>query len=272
MRSSLAAICVLVSHKEKGLMTIQRGYGKLAQCKISLITVCFNSERTIRRCLDSVLMQTVPVFEHIIIDGASSDKTLALVNERYPTVRYATEVVSERDRGVYDAMNKGLAIAKGDYVWFLNSDDVLSSAESVSKVTKGLALDHPVGIAGHTSIKSEQKVVKTYYAKRLKWAYQQPHPSILLNTGFLAKHGIIFDSSYAIAADYKMQLEVLKHSGEIKLIDDVLADMYIGGVSTGTWGSRVAGLLESRRAFNEVFGSGGTINTIRKVLTKYGKD
>lgn len=244
----------------------------MGECKISLITVCFNSERTILRCIDSVLRQTVPVYEHIIIDGASTDNTVALAAEHYPTARYETEVVSERDDGVYDAMNKGLARASGDYVWFLNSDDTLSSVESVFKVAKRLAVDHPVGIAGHTLVKSEQKVVKSYYAKKRGWAYQQPHPSTLLDMGFLTKHQIAFDSSYKIAADYKMQLEVLRNGGEIKVIDEVLTDMYVGGVSTGTWRARIAGLLESRRAINEVFGSGGTINAVRKVLTKYGKD
>lgn len=101
--------------------------------KITIITICYNADQTIRRTLRSVREQTYEAIEHIIVDGASQDATLALIQE-YKTSR--THLYSEPDKGIYDAMNKGLGYASGDYVWFLNAGDALPTPETVSLVAE----------------------------------------------------------------------------------------------------------------------------------------
>lgn len=100
--------------------------------KITIVTVCLNAEAWIANCLRSVATQTYSDFEHIIIDGASSDRTLEIVGA-FPHI---TKVISERDAGLYDAMNKGIALASGDFVYFLNSDDELCSHNTLSEVVE----------------------------------------------------------------------------------------------------------------------------------------
>ena len=101
--------------------------------KVSIITVCFNSTKTIRDTIESVISQDYPNIEYIIIDGGSSDETVAIVKEY--TDRIAV-IVSESDRGIYDAMNKGVALASGDIVGMLNSDDVYMNEHAVSELMK----------------------------------------------------------------------------------------------------------------------------------------
>jgi glycosyltransferase involved in cell wall biosynthesis len=98
--------------------------------KITIITVCYNSEKTIKTTLDSVANQTFKKIEHIIIDGKSSDKTISIV-KKYPHIK---KIISEPDKGIYDAMNKGIKIATGDIIGFLNSDDFYSSNGVISKM------------------------------------------------------------------------------------------------------------------------------------------
>jgi glycosyltransferase involved in cell wall biosynthesis len=98
--------------------------------KITVITVCYNSEKTIKTTLDSVANQTFKKIEHLIIDGNSADKTISIV-KKYPHIK---KIISEPDNGVYDAMNKGINIATGDVIGFLNSDDFYASNKVLSKV------------------------------------------------------------------------------------------------------------------------------------------
>lgn len=102
----------------------------MQQPTISIITICYNAETTISRTLRSVASQTYPHIEYLVIDGASRDGTLSVVSELAPSAK----VFSERDKGIYDAMNKGLARATGDYVWFLNAGDALPSETTVAEL------------------------------------------------------------------------------------------------------------------------------------------
>ena len=91
--------------------------------KVSIITVCFNSEKTIRRTIESVLYQTYPNIEYIIVDGKSTDGTVDIVKEYLPAFQKRLRYVSERDKGIYDAMNKGIRLSAGDVIGIINSDD-----------------------------------------------------------------------------------------------------------------------------------------------------
>ena len=239
--------------------------------KISLITVCFNSEAHIQRCLDSVSYQSSRVFEHIIIDGNSTDSTQALLEDyKRKDEGYHKKVISEPDDGVYDAMNKGLSMVRGDYAWFLNSDDRLADTDVVNDVKNAPYQNHPAMIAGTTRIMSESKVIRMYESKEKRTRYipQLPHPSLLVAVDFLRAHEIDFDSGKTIASDYKMQLEVIKSGGDIHIEDRVFTDMYVGGISNSSLKYKIMGFLESIAVFNEVFGSGGMENAAWKTASK----
>lgn len=239
--------------------------------KLSVITVCFNAERHLQRCLDSVRHQSSPVYEHIIIDGRSTDGTVALLKDYVlKDEGYFKKVKSEPDDGVYDAMNKGLSMAEGDYVWFLNSDDMLTDANVSSDVQSALCQSQPAMIAGSTRIKSEKKVIRMYRPNAVTALYipQLPHPSLLVAVDFLRAHEIKFDSGKMIASDYKMQLEVIKSGGDILIEDRVFTDMYVGGISNSSLKYKVTGFRESIASFNEVFGSGGIKNAVWKTVSK----
>lgn len=239
--------------------------------KLSLVTVCFNSEKHLRRCLDSVKRQLLTIHEHIIIDGESTDNSLAIL-KKYAKEDdgYVKRVVSEPDEGIYDAMNKGLSMADGDYVWFLNSDDMLADVNVTIDIHRALSQKHPAMYAGTTRIKSAKKIARMYRPSALNSFYvpQQPHPSLLTAVDFLRTHGIEFDSKKVIASDYKMQLEVVKAGGEIIIEDRILTDMYLGGVSNSSLRYKILGFRESISVYNEVFGKGGTRNAVCKTLSK----
>jgi glycosyltransferase involved in cell wall biosynthesis len=239
--------------------------------KISIITVCYNSEKHIKRCINSVRSQTKQIYEHIIVDGRSSDDTLRILTDYFDEDDgYLKKLISEKDDGVYDAMNKGLKIASGDYVWFLNSDDKLTDENVILYLQHSFSNKKPNMIVGATKIKNDKKVTRTYSPFKVsKWYIpQQPHPSILVDLNFLRTHKIFFDSSKIIASDYKMQLEVIKHKGVIFLCDRIFTDMYVGGISNSTFKYKILGWYESYQVYNDVFGRGGIKNTIYKILAK----
>lgn len=107
---------------------------KSQRLKISVVTVCLNSEATIRRAIESVAMQTHPCIEYVIVDGGSSDNTLSIAAE-FPDV--VSKLISEKDKGIYDAMNKGIGLAAGEIIYFLNSDDALHDSEVIADVASG---------------------------------------------------------------------------------------------------------------------------------------
>lgn len=238
---------------------------------ISLVTVCFNSEKYIQRCIDSVRSQKTSVKEHILIDGNSSDRTLEIINSYINCDdNYKKSVISEADNGVYDAMNKGLQMATADYVWFLNSDDMLTDCDVISDIKDLLLKRKPIMIAGSTRIMSEKKVIRIYspIEANKRFIPQQPHPSLLVNLQFLRTKNIVFDSKKLIASDYKMQLEVIKNGGDISIVNRIFSDMYVGGISNSSIKYTLLGWSEACNAFNEVFGRGGIKNTVYNVFSK----
>ena len=151
--------------------------------KISIITVCFNSEETIVSTLNSVLSQTYDEIEHIIIDGGSTDRTLDILDQYNFKNKI---VVSESDDGIYDAMNKGIKIAQGDIITILNSDDIYQSSSTISEVMKDI-IDNPekdifLGDVVFFNKNNFNKIFRYYSAKNFKSkllldGIMPPHPS-----------------------------------------------------------------------------------------------
>ncbi len=206
--------------------------------KISVITVAFNSVATIADTLASVAEQTYSHVEHLVIDGGSTDGTLELVRQRGLRV---SQLVTAPDRGIYDAMNKGLRLAQGDFVGFLNADDVFASPQTMSTVVGAIAAnpicpDAVYGDLQYVSTPHAEQVVRhwrsgAFTPSRLLFGWMPPHPTFYLRRSRLEAIGE-FDLGFRIAADYDFMLRCLSQPGfRVAYIPEVLVRMRTGGAS-----------------------------------------
>lgn len=204
--------------------------------KITVITVCYNSAASIGDTLDSVTIQTHRDIEHIVVDGGSTDETLALIRSR--GARVAT-VLSEPDRGIYDAMNKGLRLATGDLVGFLNADDIFDNRDVLAQVARAaldLSVDAVYGDLVYVAQTDPGRLVRhwrsgNFVRSRLGFGWMPPHPTLYIRKSRLAKLGD-FDTSFRIAADYDFMLRLLGQPNvEVCYVPKVLVRMRTGGAS-----------------------------------------
>jgi glycosyltransferase involved in cell wall biosynthesis len=238
--------------------------------KISVITVCYNSAATIEHALQSVVNQDWPYVEHILIDGASTDETMDVV-ERF-RFRLAC-VVSEPDDGIYDAMNKGLARATGDVICFLNADDQYASDGVLSFVAKQMhagQLDALMGDVVFFHASNPTRQVRRYRSDRftpdrLAWGWMPAHPALFLSRPVVDRVGC-FNTTYQIAGDYEFVIRAFHgHALRYAYVPNVLVHMQTGGVSTGGWRAKVRLNKEVLRACRE----NGIKTNIFKILSKY---
>ncbi len=208
--------------------------------KVSVITVCFNCEASIAEALESVAAQSHANLEHIVIDGASKDDTVKIVRDRGKRV---AQLVSEPDGGIYDAMNKGLRLATGDLVGFLNADDIFAHSGVVASIVLA-AQQNPLADAvyGDLVYVRQDKPDQTlrhwrsgqFTRERLRFGWMPPHPTFYIRTQLLHDVGR-FDDTLRISADYDFMLRCLsKHGTQAVYIPDVLVRMRTGGASNRT--------------------------------------
>jgi len=237
---------------------------------ISIITVTFNSEKTVERTLQSVAAQTYRDIEHIVIDGASTDGTLSILDKYRQGISYFS---SEADAGMYDAINKGLRVAKGDVIGLLHSDDLFAHDAVVADIAEQFADRQVDGIYGDAvffSPVSEQKIVRLYSSAkfssaRLAWGWMPAHPTLYLRSELYKELGE-FKTDYAIAADYDYVCRIfLRDRFRILYMPKVLVKMQTGGISTRNWRATIRLNQEVVRACRE----NGIRTNILKVLSKY---
>lgn len=224
---------------------------------ISIVTASFNAASTIADTLASVAGQTGVEFEHLVVDGASRDGTLEVV-ARYANPRLS--VVSEPDHGIYDAMNKGLRRANGDYLLFLNADDYLARPDSLKLAAEALATTGAdclfadtefVGADGRTPQR------RLYSARHfapwwLRVGAMPPHPSMFLRRSLMLELGG-YDTSYRIAGDFDFVARaVLNHGASYARLSTVLTRFRVGGVSTSGIGSKLALNREFARSLRDL--------------------
>lgn len=225
--------------------------------KISIITVCYNSAATIQDTLRSVASQSHPDVEHIIVDGASKDQTLALI--RRHGLHVAT-MVSEPDRGIYDAMNKGLALATGDFVGFLNADDIFAHEDAVAHIAQAVS-EHGVVDALFADLvyvdqRHADRVIRSWRSgafapSRLRHGWMPPHPTLYVRTALLKDVGM-FDTSFRIAADYDFILRCLSRpSVQTVYVPEVLVRMRTGGASNRSFKALLRKSREDLRALRK---------------------
>lgn len=201
----------------------------------SIITITYNAEATIEPTLRSIAEQTCKLYEHLVIDGASTDNTLLLVNRADNKL---TTIVSEPDRGLYDAMNKGLARAQGDYVIFLNAGDSFHSPDTLQLIADA-AMDHdyPGIIYGQTDIvDADRRRIGPRHltAPEVLEFKSMANGMVVCHQAFVALRKITepFDLRYRFSADYEWCLRCLKKSKRNQYIDAVLIDYLNEGVTT----------------------------------------
>jgi glycosyltransferase involved in cell wall biosynthesis len=202
---------------------------------ISIITVVYNSEKYIEKTIKSIQEQTSQNFEYIIIDGNSTDETLNIIS-KYKN--YVNRLISEPDKGLYDAMNKGLHYARGEYVWFINSGDRIFSSDTVEKI-ENLHKRHTQAdifygqtqlIDSHDNITGMRRKVAPEYltAKSLTMGLVVCHQSILVKREIAP----LYNLSYKIAADYEWVLAALEASNEIVNTHLILSKFLEDGFSS----------------------------------------
>lgn len=204
--------------------------------KISIITAVFNGRDTIEHALDTVAAQDYPQVEHIVVDGGSTDGTLALLERHRNSIDV---LVSEKDEGIYDALNKGIRIACGDVVGFLHADDSFADEKVLSRIAAALAdprVDAVYGDLVYVSKSDAARVIRHWRAgpfsrERLGWGWMPPHPTFYARRRVYERLGA-FDKRHRIAADYDCMLRFLGPGGICAAyIPEVLVRMRVGGAS-----------------------------------------
>jgi glycosyltransferase len=204
--------------------------------RISIITATWNCAATLGDCLASVAGQSYPDREHIIIDGASSDGTQDLIARHAGQLAYS---ISEPDRGIYDALNKGIAQASGAVVGLLHADDLYADPEVLARIAAAFAdpaVEAVYGDLVYVAKADTRRVIRhwragAFHPKRLRHGWMPPHPTLYLRRSLYERHGS-FDTRYRIAADYDLMLRILSQlNGRAVYLPEVLVRMRVGGVS-----------------------------------------
>lgn len=219
--------------------------------KVSIITVVFNSAATIADAMESVLRQSYPDIEYIVVDGGSNDGTLDLIRQYADKFAGRMKWISGKDKGIYDAMNKGIRLATGEVVGILNSDDFFSSHEVVSTMAK-LFIDDVDAVYGDVHFVREGNLKKTirYYSGRIfrpwmvRFGFIPPHPSLYVRKNIITRYGA-YDDTYKISADFELIARLCYiHKIRAKYLHLDFVTMRTGGASTQSLKARRLGTYE----------------------------
>jgi glycosyltransferase involved in cell wall biosynthesis len=219
--------------------------------KISLITVVFNAKNTIRDCIESVISQQCECLEYIVIDGGSTDGTLEVID------RYLDEIqifISKPDRGIYDAMNKGIQLATGNVIGTLNADDCFADCDVLNAVAHAFETKNCDILYGNLNfINLKGEVVRKWHAGKYQhgvynWGWMAPHPTFYCKRELFVAWGL-YSLEYGTAADYELMSRFMhKHRPSVYYIDRLMVTMLAGGVSNKSLISYVKVLAPNLKA------------------------
>lgn len=227
--------------------------------KISIITAAYNSAKTLEGTLQSVLSQTYHDIEHIVVDGGSTDGTQDLIKRFEPLYGGRLRWISEKDNGIYDAMNKGLRMATGDVVGILNSDDYFTTPDVVAQVAETMAdktLDAVYGDIHFIRDGQPGKCIRYYSSKLfrpfcLRFGFMPAHPSFYCRREIFSKAGL-YKTDYKIGSDYEMMVRLfMVHKIKARYIPYDFVTMRTGGASTRGMRSRMQLIKEDIRGCRE---------------------
>ena len=242
--------------------------------KLTLISATYNSATSVKTCLDSIVSQDYGFLEYLIIDGKSSDDTLNIVKDyqqKFPFIK----LISKKDHGIYDALNKGINLASGDIIGFVHSDDFLASKGIINNIVSMITSKNLDGVYGdlqYVDKLNTQKVIRNWKScdfipGLLEQGWMPPHPTLFLKKEVYEKHGL-FDLSYKISADYDFMLRIFKDT-ELKFgyLPKVVTKMRVGGASNRSLKNIIKKSKEDYRAIrsNNV---GNFLTLIKKNTSK----
>lgn len=223
--------------------------------KISIITATYNSAKTLEACMDSVLNQTYNDIEYVLIDGNSSDETLHLIKskaENHDNIVW----LSEQDRGIYDALNKGIAKATGDVIGFVHSDDFLADDSIIETISQIFKTEHVDGVYGnlhYVSIDNVNTLVRNWTSQAFKKSllnrgWMPAHPTLFLKSDIYRQNGS-FSLDYRISADYDFILRIFKGSNyRFYYLPKTITKMRVGGASNRSLKNLILKTREDYRA------------------------
>lgn len=239
--------------------------------KISIITITYNSASSLQRALDSVQSQTYKDIEHVIIDGASTDGTRKLI-EAYAKQHKNVKWVSEKDNGIYDAINKGIRLATGDVIGFLHSDDMFYSVDSIEQIAAAFEQNQADVVYGDLQYMRGNKVVRrwksnTFNPRALKYGWMPPHPTVYVRREVYQQVGE-YDSWFRISADYDMILRIFTAGYNTHYIPEVLVCMETGGASNKNTKARLSKTMEDYIVLKKNHVGAGYLTVACKQLRK----
>lgn len=244
--------------------------------KISIITACFNSASTIRDTIESVLAQDYGNIEYIIIDGGSSDTTISIVNEYKDRI---SKIVSEKDDGIYFALNNGIALANGEVIAFLHADDIFADKNVISSVMNWFdhhKCDAVYGDLQYVDRVDTSRIIRNwksgiYHSGQFLKGWMPPHPAFFMKKSCYTRHGV-FNTTFRTAADYELMLRMIHlHKVPVAYLPQVMVKMRVGGVSNVSLKNRIKANREDKRAWIVNGLRPGMLTLIRKPLGKIGQ-
>ncbi|MGC8742907.1 MAG: glycosyltransferase family 2 protein [Verrucomicrobiia bacterium] len=242
--------------------------------KISIITPVYNNRETISDCINSVLNQSYKDIEYIIVDGCSDDGTIEVIKNNPNIGRI--KLISDRDKGLYDAINKGIKLSTGEIIGFLHSDDLYGNNYIVEKVVNILKQNEIDGIYGDIQYVDKNNINKVirnwiageYYPEKFKCGWHPPHTTLFLKRDIYVKYGLYNDKFY-ISGDYEIMLRFIhKYGIKIKYLPEVLVKMRMGGKSNKSIRNILIQTIEDYNAWKINGLRGGLLAVILKKLRK----
>lgn len=226
---------------------------------ISIITVCYNSEKTIRKTFESILQQSYVDYEYIIIDGGSIDNTVNIIKEYMPRFSGKMSYTSEPDKGIYDAMNKGIAKCKGTLIGIVNGDDWYEP-DTLEKVVHAYqGNDYEVIYGMQRTIRNEKEFAILFYHHDFLPLQMITHPTCFVTRKTYEKYGVFLANEYRSAADYELMLRFYNSNMVVFTpVYSVLSNFRLGGISSSHVGQMETAKLQRKL---------GTMSTKKYIIT-----
>ena len=234
--------------------------------KVSIVTATYNSGKTVRDTIESVLRQSYTDYEYIIKDGGSKDETLNVCREYEERFGGRMKIISSPDKGIYDAMNQGFQAAKGDILMLINSDDLFSREDAVELAVKAFE-EHPevdgvyadLYYVSQNNINNIVRVWKTGEQKPMRRGWLPAHPTFYVRREIYEKYGY-FNLNYPLAADFELMLRFIeRHKIKLTYLPLHLVKMRLGGATSKNLTNIYKQDVETIRAFKENGLPGGNI-------------
>lgn len=222
--------------------------------RVSIITAVYNGEPYIERCVQSLLAQTYPNIEYVVVDGASKDATLSILRKYENRI---DRLISEPDKGAYDGMNKGIAAATGDIIGFLNADDVFADNQALQDLLAPFSAPDVVAVYGNlVMVDANGNPSRQWFPGRYTWfkaisGWHPPHPTFYCRAAILKTEGV-FDTRYRISADIDVMIRILRHyPRQVVYVNREIIRMLAGGMSNANLKVILKANWECYKAFRQ---------------------